>query len=194
VTATPTTAAASGQSGGAATVTTRPLPREELDASEESLEPPGPSPWGRRARLGLIGVAALGVVWAIIVPAAHAIRRQRRRRRAAASATARTLVAWEETKEALAGAGAPARRAETPIEFARRVAPATGVGRELLDRLAADATAATFAPEGVDDEVAARAGTVAADVGHALRARISPWRRARRALDPRPLVGAGRRE
>jgi transglutaminase-like putative cysteine protease len=190
---TPTTAATAPEpASGGATATTRPLAEEELESGAESLDPPAPSPWGGRLRRGLLIAAGLLVVWAVAVPAAHAARR-RRRRQSATSATARTLVAWEEAKEALAGAGAPPRRAETPFEFARRAAPATGVSGGLLNRLAADATAATFAPEGVPEEIAERAGTLASDLDDALRARTSRWHRTRRALDPRPLVGAGRR-
>jgi hypothetical protein len=192
---TPTTAtAAPAPAEGGATATTRPLPEEELEAGNQSLDPPAPSPWGRRVVRVLLVLVGLVVTWAIAVPLALALRRRRRRQRAGTSATARTLVAWEETKEALAGAGAPARAGETPAEFARRAAPATGVDRAGLSRLAADATAAGFAPDGVDPDIAARADALAIEIDHALRARIGRWRRARRALDPRPLVGAGRRD
>src|SRR5207253_3253248 len=80
----------------------------------------------------------------------------RRGRAAAATAEDRTLVAWAEVQEALAAAGVGRQSGETNVEYARRAAPAVHLNG-LLTGLAADATAATFAGDGVSDELAERA-------------------------------------
>src|SRR5205085_948668 len=72
----------------------------------------------------LTGLLIFGAIVALVAGAAGvgiARRRQsfRRRRSAAATPDARALVAWEEAEEALALAGHPRRRAETPAEYAR---------------------------------------------------------------------------
>lgn len=143
----------------------------------------------RALRAVLVALAAAAVVCAA-VPAAKAARR-RRRRRAATTGAERVLVAWSEAAEALAQAGARREPAETLDEHARRAAGAAALAPAAAGALAAlagDAAAASYARDDVSSEVASRAQGSAAVVEAALKSSASPGQRARRAVDPRPLV------
>jgi hypothetical protein len=113
-----------------------------------------------------------------------------RRRAAARTPSDRVLVSWQEVEEALALAGHPRRRSETPAEFAARAAPDVGAAERQLTRLASDTAAAGFAPAGVPAEAVPQAEQAVIAVATELRAQASAVRRVGWALDPRPLVGA----
>lgn len=154
--------------------------------------PAAGSPAGPR----LVVVVLLAVAMAIYgagVPLAK--RRRRRLRRAAATTPARrVLVAWAEAAEDMAAAGRPQRPDETAPEFAHRVGRAVGPAGPALVRLADDASAAAWSADGVGADVAVRAATEATNVAAELRAQAG-WRdRARRALDPRPLLSRPNRD
>jgi transglutaminase-like putative cysteine protease len=142
-----------------------------------------------RGTTAVLVIAALGALYVGGVPLG---RRGlvRRRRAAARTASDRVLVSWQEVEEALALAGHPRRRSETPAEFAARSAPEVGAAGTQLARLAVDTAAAGFAPSGVPADAVPQAELAAEAVAGELRARASAMRRLRWALDPRPLVGA----
>jgi hypothetical protein len=108
---------------------------------------------------------------------------------AATTPAQRVLVAWDEAEEDLAATGLGQQRWETAAEYTARVGP---VGGEVVSRslgvLTTDAEAAAWSGTGVGTDVAIRAEETAAVLGSALRADATPLRRARWALDPRPLL------
>jgi transglutaminase-like putative cysteine protease len=137
----------------------------------------------------LVLVAAVALLWGAGVPAAKRLRRDRRRS-AAARPGDRVLVAWDETTEALALAGARRHLAETMPEYAGRAARAAALDHEVavsLRELAADAAAASYAASELDPAAAARAVATAARVEADLQEAAGTRRRLRWALDPRPL-------
>jgi uncharacterized protein DUF4129 len=98
------------------------------------------------------------------------------------------LVAWEEAEEILGvAAGLPRRPAETPLEYAKRVAAAAAVDGALMDELANHTLAAGFSASGVDDGVADRTEAAVADVRRTLLHRATRAQRVRWAVDPRNL-------
>jgi hypothetical protein len=98
------------------------------------------------------------------------------------------LVAWDEVSEALARAGSPFERWETPNEFAARAAAATGVDGRLLTGLAGLTTTATYAPIAIGDEIADQALEVAGTLERAADATVGWRERSRLLVDPRPLL------
>jgi transglutaminase-like putative cysteine protease len=117
----------------------------------------------------------------------------RRRRLAASTASEQVLVSWQEAEDALAMAGYPRRRSETPAEFAARSVPVVRAAGPHLTRLAEDTVTAGFSPTGVAPEAVPPARHAAEAIGEELRGQVSTTRRLWWALDPRPLVGAVRR-
>jgi hypothetical protein len=114
--------------------------------------------------------------------------RRRRRRAAAVTPRARVLVAWEEAEEILGvAAGLPRRPAETPLEYATRVASASTVDRDLMVALARATSAAGFSASGVDDGTADRTEAAVAGVRRTLLGRATRIQRVRWAVDPRNL-------
>jgi transglutaminase-like putative cysteine protease len=168
-------------------------PREDIN-DVSSLDPllPGDdgSPWPRRLRIAalVVGIVLLG--WLAGVPLAHAVRRLRRRNQAAAGGTPGLVaLAWSDAGGALALAGHPRRPAETPREYARRIASAPAdLGADALAALAADVTTAAFAPDGVPDETLERAGEARDVVIAAARRATSLRRRLAWWFDPRMLL------
>jgi len=133
-------------------------------------------------------------LWSGGVPLAKRLRRGRRRA-AARLPGERVMVAWDETAEALALAGARRHLAETLPEYAQRAAGATGLKpkpSELLLQLAGDAAAASYANDELAPAVAERATRAASTIEAELQDVAGPRRRLRWALDPRPLRGSGR--
>ena len=125
--------------------------------------------------------------------------RRSRRRRAGGSAEARIHMAWEESLEALAGAGVRARPAETVTELMHRLsAPAGGAALAGVER----GTAAHSALVRLGDAVVetaytgrnaptALAGAAEADrsaVVSACRNSQGRWSRLRADIDPRPAL------
>ncbi|MGI8759062.1 MAG: DUF3488 and transglutaminase-like domain-containing protein [Acidimicrobiales bacterium] len=149
-------------------------------------EAPG-SPWpGSRLLIALTAVGAPLLWWATL---AMVMRRRRARRRSASTSGAeRVLVSWAEVEEALARAGAPPQHWETPIEYARRAAAATGVDHRLLSALAGVTTAAGYGPGAIDEAVAEQAAEAAGDLERHLHDGLDNKARLLHALDPRPLL------
>jgi hypothetical protein len=129
--------------------------------------------------LGAIAVLLAG-------SAAIGIGRRRRafnqRRSAATTADARALVAWEEATEALALAGYPRKRAETPAEYAHRIPQSASISPGPMGVLAGATAAAAYSEGGVAAEDAAAASDAADQVRHQLAARATRQERLRWAL------------
>ncbi|MDQ4098173.1 MAG: transglutaminase domain-containing protein, partial [Actinomycetota bacterium] len=179
---TPTTVAEGGP-------TTTRGPQE--DPEESATATPRPS-----GRSGLATVVLLvGAVAATYVLGVPLGRRWliRHRRTAASTASEQVLVSWQEAEDALAMAGYPRRRSETPAEFAARSTPVVRAAGPHLTRLAEDTATAGFSPTGVSPEAVPPARQAAEAVSEELRGQVSATRRLRWALDPRPLVDTVRR-
>ena len=179
----PTTTTTAAPGGGASTTLPNRLPQE--DPFFESTEPS--SPWPGRILVAAIVLVVVPLVWAGILALAKLLRR-RRRRAAAATPGERVLVAWDEVSEALARAGAPSQRWETPDEYARRAAGATGVDGVLLTGLAGLTTTASFGRAEVPEEIAEQAAEVAGRLERAADALVPGRERLRYLVDPRPLL------
>jgi transglutaminase-like putative cysteine protease len=152
-----------------------------------STSPGGHRPWWRNPVVILIVLGGLAATGLTTVPVARTLRR-RRRRAAAVTPRARVLVAWEEAEEILAvAAGLPRRPAETPLEYATRVAGAAEVDAGLMTGLAHDTAAAGYSVADVDEGVADRTEAAVADVRRTLLARASRAQRVRWSVDPRNL-------
>jgi transglutaminase-like putative cysteine protease len=152
-----------------------------------STTPARHRPWWRNPVVILLAVAGLAGNGLGAVPVVRTLRR-RRRRAAAVTPRARVLVAWEEAEEILAvAAGLPRRPAETPFEYAARVAASVPIDRGLMVELAHDTSAAGFSATGVDDGMAVRTEEAVADVRRTLLDRASRAQRVRWAVDPRTL-------
>ena len=133
----------------------------------------------------VLGVALLLGLWLAAVPLVRNARR-RRRRSAAGTAAERVLVAWTEADESLRLARARRRPAETLVEHARRAGGSVPKNaREALERLASDATSASYAEVFPGDAVPA-AVHAAETVEKSVWSEASRGAKLRRALDPRP--------
>lgn len=156
----------------------------------------GDNGWLPKPVVWLIAALLLtAALWGAGVPFAKRVRRERRRTAAARPAD-RVMVAWDETSEALALAGARRQLAETMPEYAGRAARATSLDGEAAARLralAADAAAASYSADELDPVAVQRAVQSAAAIEANLQEAAGTRRRVRWALDPRPLRGAGRR-
>jgi transglutaminase-like putative cysteine protease len=185
----PTTPATTvpGEAATAPGATTPPTTPEE-QAGAEAVDEPGPSVVSRLLRAALVLLLLLPVALVAAVPLLR--RELRRRRRLSATTPAqRVLVAWDEAEEDLAATGLGQQRWETAAEYTRRVGPVGGEAvSQGLGVLTADAEQAAWSGGGVAPEVAVRAEETAAALGSALRADVTPLRRATWALDPRPLL------
>lgn len=169
--------------------TTAPQREVAAGTEEEGAGIPKPLVWA------FVLIALVGLLWGGGVPLAKRLRRDRRRT-AASRPGERVLVAWDETSEALALAGARRQLAETLPEYAGRAVRATdlqGESAERLRQLAADAAAASYAAGELDPAAAARAFETAARIEAALQEAAGTRRRLRWALDPRPLRERPRR-
>ena len=147
----------------------------------------GHRPWWRHPLVILIVLAGLATAGLTGVPVVRALRR-RQRRAAAVTPQARVLVAWEEAEEILAvAAGLPRRPAETPLEYAARVAAAAPLDAGLLAGLARDTSAAGFSSTGVDDGIADRSEATVAQMRRTLLDRATRVQRVKWSVDPRNL-------
>jgi transglutaminase-like putative cysteine protease len=135
-----------------------------------------------------VGVVALGILCA--PAAAKGWRRQRRRR--AKSPAARVVGAWRETVDRLIEVGVPVTTAQTPAEVAagaRARFPQRAAAVTQMVPLVAVAVCAPFEPEpAAADRAWDLVGVARAD----LRRGMGPARRARAAVDPRPLLRRSR--
>lgn len=160
---------------------------------ERDINTAGPDDGGGLPRplvWAVVVIAAVAVLWGGGVPLAKRLRRERRRTAAGGRPRDRVLVAWDETAEALALAGARRHLAETLREYARRAAETTSLDGDTADglrALAADAAAASYAVADLDAAAAARATETAARIEARLQEAAGTRRRLRWALDPRPL-------
>jgi transglutaminase-like putative cysteine protease len=177
---TTTTAAAPG---GSVTTTSTPAGAASgpADTAKES------SPWPGRLAVALVVLVVAPLVW-IGILAAIRLTRRRRRRAAATTPERRVLLAWDEVTEALARAGTPRHRWETPAEFARRAVASTPVDPQLLQALAGAATAAGYRPDGVSSATADEAARAAVTLERAAADLVDRRERLRLLLDPRPLM------
>lgn len=169
---------------GAAPTTVPPAPLQD-----DSLLPgqDDGSPWPRRLLAALLVVVVVPLVWVLALTVARGVRR-RRRRAAATTPAERVLVAWDEVAEALARAGAAPEPWETPDEYARRAAAATGLDGVVLGGLAGLTTTATFGRGDLAEEVAQKAAGAAAGLEEAADALVPTRQRLRLLVDPRPLL------
>jgi transglutaminase-like putative cysteine protease len=194
------TQVAPAQAADATTVVTTPQtaapveqvePEPEVGSTAVPIEEERSSPGGRLIVAGVL--LALVLLYVAAVPSAKR-RRRHRRRRAAVTAADRVLVAWEEATEDMAAAGFAPRPDETAVEYAHRVRKAAGPAGAPLIRLADDTTVAAWSAGGVADGVALRAEAEAAGVATELKAQATRRERLRKALDPRLLFKANRRQ
>ncbi len=135
----------------------------------------------------LAAVAALALIYAVVVVSLGELRR-RRRRRHAVDPDQRVQVSWQELTEELALVGVTPRPSETSSEFAERASAAVPDRASDLAMLALDTDAARFAPTGLDEAAADRADTVVEQVTSTVQARVPRHRRLLHRLDPRPLL------
>ena len=137
-----------------------------------------------------LGVLALAVLWAIVVPFLHVQRRRARRK--APGAAAAVLADWADTVEVLSAAGVGRRPAETMTEYADRAARSAGLQPDparALRSLAGDAAYAAYA--GASDlpaEVVGRSAASARAVRTAVLDQVSVTERVVWWLDPRSLL------
>ena len=95
---------------------------------------------------------------------------------------ARALVAWEEASEALALAGYPRKRAETPAEYAGRIPRSAAISPAPMEVLAEATAAAAYSEGGVGPEDATAATEAADQVRDQLASRATQQERLRWAL------------
>lgn len=151
-----------------------------------------PSWWARPLNALAVLVSLLGL-WVVGV-AAWNHQRRRHRYAHARTATDQVLAAWAETGEALARLGVGPLPAETPHEYAVRVAASIPVDAADLIDLAGLATAARYRPPLPHAELAAgtevskdadRARATGAQIRRQVTAMLSTADRARLLVDPR---------
>ena len=166
-----------------------PPPQAATTTTAPPEEAPG-APGGLARGLSWLLLTAAAVVlfvglWAATVPI---VRRTRRRRRRAAARTAadRVLVAWTEADEALRLAQARRRPSETLVEHARRAGGSVSPdGRRALERLASDATSASYS-EVLAAETVPSAVSAAEEVERSVWSQATRGTKIKRILDPRP--------
>ncbi|WP_117212524.1 transglutaminaseTgpA domain-containing protein [Allorhizocola rhizosphaerae] len=141
---------------------------------------------------GAVGAVVLVVVLAAATPVAKAVQRVRRRRRA--SDRLAILGAWHDVLDRLREAGIRIDGTHTTGDVLRLAGRASAgiVQPALLPALAVAADRAAYAPDGPAPALRAQAWIIAADVRGQLRTGMTPARRVRALLDPRPLLGRAR--
>ncbi len=136
--------------------------------------------------LVLLALLAGAVAWALVVPAWRVIRLRRVRDPARGA-----LMAWSSAIGVLGAAGLHRRRAETYLEFARRVCTAgaiTGDAEAAFGRLAEAANRALFARLPPSAEDSCRAAADSAMVRRSARHSLSWGTRFVLLMDPRDLL------
>lgn len=163
----------------------------QLDSGSGATTAPTASPWpGRLAALGAALAIAL-LAYLLVVPALLARRRRHRRRAAGDDPAARVRVAWAESEEALALAGAVRKADETSREFAGRADRRLPVEGDGMAALAVTTDAALFASGQVDGADADHAEQIRRSVHQAVtrevprRRRMLAWLDVRRVVSPR---------
>ena len=180
----PATTQVPAETGG-----TQPPPEAATTTTEvPNEEPGGGGGLGRGLSmilLAVLGIALLVGLWLAAVPLLRSARR-RRRRSAARTAADRVLVAWTEADESLRLARARRRPAETLVEHARRAGGSVPKdARQALERLASDATSASYS-EVVPADAVPSAVTAAETVEKSVWSQATRGAKLKRALDPRP--------
>jgi transglutaminase-like putative cysteine protease len=187
---TPTTAPPTTAPPAAGNTPTTRNRDSEVDAGDGSTSPEASKPLSPVLRV-LLAVAALALLWALVVPLLLRRRRLRRRAAAGTSGVARVLVAWEEAGEALSRAGTPRRGSETVHEYARRAPAVARLAPDAvaaMNTLAEQTAVASYSPGSLPPETVARSVAAAGVVETAVEG-IAGWRqRLLWRLDPRPLV------
>jgi hypothetical protein len=173
---------------GAVTTDSLPTPTTSAPAADdpspvrEPLAYATAKPWQT-----LAAIAALVMIYGVVVVGLGELRR-RRRRRHAVDPDQRVQLSWQELTEELALVGVTPRPSETSSEFAERAAAALPDRASDLAMLALDTDAARFGPDHLDEATADRADTVVEDVTSTVQQRVPRRRRLLHRLDPRPLV------
>ncbi|MEY2473024.1 MAG: hypothetical protein QOK28_2353 [Actinomycetota bacterium] len=173
---------ANGQSATDGTTTT-------TAATSTTTPPQGAKHHGSLWRIVAIIVAALVIVAGLIaiVPITVAARR-RRRWATAPTPTDKVLVAWNDTDEALAFAGASVRQSHTPAERVESVGERIGEGGvATLTRLAEVVDAAAYSPVAVSNQDAEEAWRDASVVRREAFATQPRWKLLVFAVNPRRL-------
>ncbi len=192
--------------GTSSSTTTIPTPAGSAHGTTTTAPPAKPAP-RRRARptcstgtdrgmttLGWLGVgaaaaAAAAVAWALLLAGLGVVIRAVRRHRAR-SPTAVVALAWTETGEAIAGAGAPPDPSETPAEYAGRAARTLILPEEARRphsrQLAEIVEVTAYGPAEPEEDRAEAARSAGAVVSRALAAERPVGRRALLLVDPRP--------
>lgn len=168
------------EEGPGATTTTTAAPVVQPEPAKKS-----------GALLKIIGIALI-VILAIgaAVSAVPLIMAGRRRRRwaNAEDASARVLVAWQDTTEALTFAGARVRRSDTPLERIDAVSDVLGEGGvATLERLATNVDVAAYAPPQLSETDAAASRADADEVRRLAYGTKPAWRRALYLVHPKRL-------
>jgi len=191
--------------GTSSSTTTIPTPAGGAHGTTTTTAPAKPAPrvgtttprstdTGRgMSTLGWLGVgaaaaAAAAVAWALLLAGLGVVIRAVRRHRAR-SPTAVVALAWTETGEAIAGAGAPPDPSETPAEYAGRVARTLILpegATAALHQLAEIVEVTAYGPAEPEEDRAEAARAAGAIVGRALAAERPVGRRALLLVDPRP--------
>jgi transglutaminase-like putative cysteine protease len=185
----PTTAAPDTPEGPTTTAALGPATAGTPDEEKPSI-------WRNPLVVTLLVLLALLAAYVGAVVTAKRMRRNRRRAAASLDIRERVAVAWTEACEALASAGVPRRPAETMLEYAARAPGAArlpSAAGAALRTLATDAAVAGYAAGVPAAEVVYRAIASAATVERALHEQAERAERARRLLDPRPLLPSGAR-
>lgn len=158
-------------------------------AAAEELESDEPFFRFTRGWAYLLGAIAALAAYVVGVPAWKRSRRARERERAATDRD-RIRVAWKHTAADLSGTGVSRERSETDFEFGARAAHAVGFTK--IARMGELASAAAFSEDEPASDTADMAESLADEVKKYLEDRESPTERARRELDPRPLLTSSR--
>jgi transglutaminase-like putative cysteine protease len=140
---------------------------------------------GSGSSIVVVVLALAALAYLAVVPGRRHLRWRQRRSRAEGDPRAEVGVAWAETAEVLSAAGLPPRADETHTAVAERVGRVLPEQSAALERLAAAADLASYAPDDVAPGLARRAGTDAHLVAEAIRDRLPWWRRLGLWLDPR---------
>jgi hypothetical protein len=139
----------------------------------------------------LLLAVLLGVVAPLVVVLLKALRRRRRRSRG--SPAQRAMGAWREVLDRLRVYGLAGSRSLTARELSSRLGErAGGDAAARVAELGPVLDSALYSPEDPPEDVARQAWDAEAGLSDAIRERSGLLRRARAAVDPRPLVG-GRR-
>ncbi|MEO6124618.1 MAG: transglutaminaseTgpA domain-containing protein [Ilumatobacteraceae bacterium] len=151
-------------------------------APPEATATPFREPAGVSASTWLVMTLIVVVgAWLIGMPKVLAKLRERRRSK---NPLVMITDSWERAARSLTLIGLGPHVGETPIEHARRVGDAAGVGNRTLRDLAVSATTATYGERG-DNTTALRCVGLAEQVVHSVKSRLSVPQKVVNFVDPR---------